>query len=122
MRNLQAGQPRPYADSIYEYLVTFEGGSRSTREGWDLPFGTNRMPDPEPPSGQVFSIPPHEEIVARRAHAIKEHIKDLTHHWDYEAGEKPTRPMGTVLKEFEIVEGKPTHTTYRVLIVEPYYD
>lgn len=36
---IHAGQPRPYADYYYEYLLTFEGGCNSTISGYDSPFG-----------------------------------------------------------------------------------
>jgi hypothetical protein len=94
VETIRSGQPRPYADSVYEYLVTFEGGSRSIQEGWDLPFGTR--------------------ISEERARPI---IKSLTRGWV----ENP-RWSDNRLESLEIIEGDNTHTTFKVVIREPYLD
>lgn len=40
IEHIEHGQPRAYADSRYTYHVTVTGGTRSTRPGFDLPYGT----------------------------------------------------------------------------------
>lgn len=96
VEHLHAGQSAAYKDSVYESLITFEGGSASTVPGFDTGFGTR--PD------------------ERR---VKEVVKILVHIFIEGAARNWSDPyLKSLTKEAE-GEG---WTQWRVVIVQPYLD
>jgi hypothetical protein len=124
IETVQAGQPRAYADTVYEYLVTFEGGTPSTRPGWDLPFAI--MPpfkDPEDrPGVTVVGGPSREERKQSWEHLIRDRMRAVAHGWAFKKDD-PERPWhAPYLDLLEPEEVEPTHTTWRLRIVQPFTD
>jgi len=117
---VRSGQLRPYADFVYEYLVTFEGGTKSSKRGWDLPFATLPLPTPYDPNTKVIAGPTNEEREQQHWERMKTILRHLVHDWH---SEKADRGFGdTYLDTLEITDHSPTHTTYRLVIVTPYMD
>lgn len=127
--HVRAGQSRAYADSVYEYLVTFTGGSPSTIRGWHLPFGFYPPYSDGPKEGrQLFdrhsgAADPWAERKKEHDDRIKNKIKALVFNWntDSTAGEKRTMG-GSWLETFACVERGPAHSTWRVVIKSPWMD
>lgn len=131
VEHVRRGQPRPYADSVYEYLVTFTGGHPSTIRGWHLPFATTRPFDRasrDRPGSSIFDqYSKLEDPWAAREQAHDQRIKDmvrgLTHDWDTDSTIGERRSMGrTWLDEFSCVANEPDRTTWRVLVITPFMD
>lgn len=125
--HVRSGQPRPYADSTYEYIVTFTGGTPSSKPGFELPFGVPAGKH-EKPKGQVFSSPPFEVQEANRIARIKEKCRVLTHDWstDSTLGE-PRKMGGTWLDKFACIDegidgGGRKYSAWRLIIITPYMD
>lgn len=121
IRTLEAGQSRPYADSRYSYLVTFEGGSPSTYEGYDLPFAIMPPPKPMDMTNVEFYIgPSDDQNMDAHWEKIRKIMRVLVHDWQCE---KNDRRMGASwLEALELVEQESTHTTYRLVVISPYMD
>lgn len=131
VEHVRTGQPRPYADSFYEYLVTFTGGHPSTVRGWHIPFGTKSPYDRagiDRPGSSIFDqYTALEDPWAAREQAhtqrIKEVVRGLTHDWTTDSTIGEHRSMGhTWLDRFECVANEPDRTTWRVLVVTPFMD
>lgn len=131
IEHVRAGQPRPYADSVYEYLVTFAGGSPSTIRGWHLPFATMPPFDPsryERPGSIVHDR--HSKAEDPMAERKKEHdgrikakIRAATKPWDTDSTLGEARKMGgTWLETFEVAYAGPAKTTYRVVVKTMFMD
>jgi hypothetical protein len=93
--SLQSGQPRPYADSIYESDICFEGGCRSTIKGYDINHGTK----------------PFEDHVRSIARLLVRPFED-----------QPTSWASAQLVSIVCIEEGETYSIWRVKIVEPYTD
>lgn len=120
IETVRSGQSRAYADSIYEYLVTFEGGTKSAKEGWDLPFAIMPFPEPYDPGTTVISGPTQEEREEQHWEKIRRIMKVLVHDW---SSEKDSRGMGdTYLDTLGVYDNGPAHTTYRIVVITPYMD
>lgn len=122
VRTLRAGQPRPYADEVNEYLVTFEGGTPSSEEGAEIPFAVMRPPGPPSPN-VVFMAPPHEVRAERHMDRIKEIVQAIARPWDTDSTKGEQRRMGgSWLETFALVDEGDFHATYRVVVKIPYMD
>jgi hypothetical protein len=91
---LHAGQPRPYADSVYEALILIEGGTPSTEQGMHLPMGHKR---------------PMEQV--------KELVRCLVHEFSDEGHALDAR-----LDTLEVVEETDTYRVWRAVVTDPYKD
>lgn len=90
---IQAGQVKRYGDSIYEADICFEGGTRSTLKGFDLPFGTSLT----------------EERVKEVAKIFVHPFSDDPESW-------------TKLESIKCIEKGGTYSIWRVKIVSLYTD
>ena len=92
--NLQSGQSRRYADTVYEADIAIEGGCRSNMSGFDLPFGTGSNED-----------------------RVKEIARVMVAPWSDNPG-----PFGARLTEIKQIERTETYAIWHVVIVQPYCD
>jgi hypothetical protein len=128
MEWIRSGQPRPYADSVNEFLLTFTGGTPSSTPGQELAHAT--MPpyaSMARPGVIIKSYPERTEEERERLHYY--HVKKIAnalalhHGWDVDETAGERRRMGqSWLKEFEHVEGDGFSNTYRFLIIDPFMD
>lgn len=93
---IRDGQQRPYADSVLEAEVLFEGGTKSSVAGCDVPFFTR----------------PKESRVREIVRALVGSFKD-----DGEAGAFDTR-----LARLELIEQGRSFSIWAVTLVTPYCD
>lgn len=92
VEHIRSGQPRPYADSVYEAIITIEGGIPSSQKGYDLRW-----------RGQESTI------------------KEIAKMFVRNFADTPT-PFQTGLTEIEMIEETDFCRRWRVVIVEPYTD
>lgn len=97
VRHIRGGQPRPYADSVYESEIIFAGKNGSTK--------------PESYTSVLGSCP-HRDVVAAIA-------KVLVH--EFQEGESDN-PFGSQLQTLECVEKGDGFSRWRVIVVVPYCD
>lgn len=106
IEHLEHGQPRPYADSRYTYRVTVTGGTRSTHEGFDLPFGTGGS----------------DERILERATGLAMFI----HPWKQTRDSRKGGDMGvhfqSYLDRLDIVQTEPGRFAFEFTVVLPYAD
>lgn len=95
VKHLRAGQPRPYADAVYESEITFTGKNLSTR--------------PEH-STHVLGCHPYESVVKGMAYHLVHEFTENGH------------CMQSYLKSLECVEKKPGMSRWRVVIICPFTD
>lgn len=96
---IQAGQPRPYADSIYEYEITFTGKNISTK-----------------PESSVL-------VIGNSMHRLRalKYIKALCH--DFKMPDDPTRTLGDpVLRKCDKIEQTAWGSVWHVRIELVYLD
>lgn len=121
---VRGGQPRAYADTVDEFHVTFEGGTPSSKEGWDLPFATMHPPKAQPKGSKRYPPKTDQELPDEHFSVIKATVRMLIRRgWsaDHTIGEQGS-PGGPWLTEFEVLEAEDTHTTYKFVIVTPFMD
>lgn len=91
---IASGQPRRYADSVYEAHISFEGGCGSTQTDFDLPFGTGMGIE-----------------------QIKKYVQLHIHSFD-----EPPQMGGGELVTLELVERGKTYSVWHAKVVVPYMD
>jgi hypothetical protein len=109
-----------YADSRYEYVVTFEGETPSSKPGWALPFATHPPRSKREDEHVVWSTHTPEQKDRMHDDRIKEIIKTVARPWRTDSTVGEDRVMGGAwLERFECLDRQPFLTTYRVVVVEP---
>ena len=122
LRYLRTGQPRPYADTVDEFLAIFSGGCPSNKPGEEISFATMPPEDPTMWDDVVWSTTSYEEQARARNDKIKSMVRPLAPHpWDYDATVGESGSFGqTVLAAFELVQQREFATTYRFVVTTPY--
>jgi len=121
IEHVRSGQPRAYADSIYEFLVTFEGGTPSTVEGYDNSFATLPVPKPYGEGVTVIAGPTQEEREQQHWARIRSIMRVLVRDW--RADSRREASIGeSWLETLEVADQGQFFTTYRLVVIVPYMD
>lgn len=73
VESVRVGQPRPYADGIYESLMLFEGGHPSTEADFDLSFACRYQ---EAEVKKLAKVLVHN-FVDEPTHALEPHLQSI---------------------------------------------